>query len=166
MKIRHGFVSNSSSSSFLVFFPYEPVSREDVRKMMYPKLTDSNIKSVYDYSLSIGDITDVVWKDIQSKQKNNIEDAIQIMDNERDDDNKDYPNEKDYMDYLTGKLDWKGYHKDCREVNRKKILEILEKRQNPEEVFYVFEYSDSDGEVLLEHGDIFENLYNITVSNH
>jgi hypothetical protein len=35
MKIRNGFVSNSSSSSFIVALPFEPKSREDVKKTLF-----------------------------------------------------------------------------------------------------------------------------------
>ncbi len=37
MKIRTGFVSNSSSSSFVVAFPHKPESAEDVKKMLFGK---------------------------------------------------------------------------------------------------------------------------------
>ena len=40
MKIRNGFVSNSSSSSFIVAFPEKPKSAEHVRKMMFGDETD------------------------------------------------------------------------------------------------------------------------------
>lgn len=35
MKIRNGFVSNSSSSSFLVIFPHAPASKEDIKDMLF-----------------------------------------------------------------------------------------------------------------------------------
>ena len=35
MKIRNGFVSNSSSSSFLVILPYAPTSKEDIKDILF-----------------------------------------------------------------------------------------------------------------------------------
>ena len=41
MKIRNGFVSNSSSSSFVVAFPHKPESAEDVHQIMFNGINDS-----------------------------------------------------------------------------------------------------------------------------
>lgn len=37
MKIRSGFVSNSSSNSFIVIFPTEPKSVDDVKNFLFDK---------------------------------------------------------------------------------------------------------------------------------
>jgi len=37
MKFRNGFVSNSSSSSFLVVFPQKPKSPDDIKKWLFPE---------------------------------------------------------------------------------------------------------------------------------
>ena len=47
MKIRTGFVSNSSSSSFIVAFPRKPKSKEDVLSMMFGKNVDGFVNSSY-----------------------------------------------------------------------------------------------------------------------
>ena len=49
MKIRQGFVSNSSSSSFIVAFKgRKPKSYEALRKLMFPELKDEDHLTVYD----------------------------------------------------------------------------------------------------------------------
>ena len=45
MKIRNGFVSNSSSSSFLVALPDDPKNVEDIRRMFFP---DQKLYDVYE----------------------------------------------------------------------------------------------------------------------
>jgi len=43
MKIRNGFVSNSSSSSFLVMFPHEITNKEELYKLLW---IDENERSI------------------------------------------------------------------------------------------------------------------------
>jgi hypothetical protein len=69
MKTRNGFVSNSSSSSFVVAFPKKPKSFEDVHKMMFDG-KDGGIQP-YDFvdGLSYSQIAKRVWDDIKKKPK-------------------------------------------------------------------------------------------------
>ena len=64
MKTRNGFVSNSSTSSFIVAFPKKPKDAADVWKFMYDS-KDGGI-SVYDYDgLSHSQISSTVFDDIK-----------------------------------------------------------------------------------------------------
>ena len=67
MKVRQGFVSNSSSSSFVVAFPEQPKSVEDVLKMMFPGASPDEVWAVYDESKSYKEIADRVWLDIEQQ---------------------------------------------------------------------------------------------------
>ena len=78
MKIRNGFVSNSSSSSFIVSFPKKMKSLEDVKNALFP---DGKTFSLEEYNwngpsgwIQPDTIADEVWKDIQ----NNIVDLLSI----------------------------------------------------------------------------------------
>lgn len=69
MKIRCGFVSNSSSSSFIVSFPKMPESAEDVLKYLFgaDAKNDQQIE-YYDNETSAMAIANQVWQDILSAQ--------------------------------------------------------------------------------------------------
>jgi len=66
MKTRNGFVSNSSSSSFVVAFPKEPKSFDDVYEMVF----DSKEGGIQPYDFVDGmshtQIAERVWKDLQN----------------------------------------------------------------------------------------------------
>ena len=73
MKIRNGFVSNSSSSSFVVAFPKKPKSFDDVYEAMFNS-KDGGI-SVYDYDgMSHNQIAMRVWEDIKREIKDEWDD--------------------------------------------------------------------------------------------
>lgn len=49
MKIRNGFVSNSSSSSFLVFFPKEINNKEELYELMWNDRNEKSIQSSWNF---------------------------------------------------------------------------------------------------------------------
>lgn len=67
MKIRNGFVSNSSSSSFIVAFPYKPKGADDVHKIMFDG--KDGCLSVYDYDgLSFHQVAHHVFNSIKENK--------------------------------------------------------------------------------------------------
>ena len=68
MKIRSGFVSNSSSSSFVVAFPKKPKSVEDVIEMLFGNRDGSDMVDRYDGSFPQRKISEQVFKDIQDSK--------------------------------------------------------------------------------------------------
>jgi hypothetical protein len=80
MKTRNGFVSNSSSSSFVVAFPKKPKDAADVWKFMYDS-KDGGI-SVYDYDgLSHSQISSTVFNDIKhgNFKRATLKDLIELF---------------------------------------------------------------------------------------
>ena len=75
MKIRSGFVSNSSSSSFIVAFPKKPTDKNELSEMMFPKDLYGSIGNpwpglnAYDGGLEHTRIVEQVFSDIQEQKK-------------------------------------------------------------------------------------------------
>ena len=63
MKIRNGFVSNSSSSSFVVVLPKKPEYKNDVFDMLFNKKIET-IKEEYLGSLDTAQISELVYRDL------------------------------------------------------------------------------------------------------
>lgn len=70
MKIRNGFVSNSSSSSFIIGFRSKPKNAQDVQKIMFPNMAcDDHITADYsDGALHVVDVAQMIFEDIQNNK--------------------------------------------------------------------------------------------------
>ena len=69
MKIRRGFVSNSSSSSFVIAFDHKPKSVEDLKEMMFGK-QEWHYTGIYgtgEKDITTQRIAEAVFKDIEKK---------------------------------------------------------------------------------------------------
>ena len=66
MKIRQGFVSNSSSSSFLVGFKKKPKTRKELRDIMFGDFKGDIV--VCDYAMDINDIVRRVFSDLKEQR--------------------------------------------------------------------------------------------------
>ena len=67
MKTRNGFVSNSSSSSFVVAFPRLPETPRDVMDMMFPESADQDIIKCFDHKEICINIAERVWLDVKQQ---------------------------------------------------------------------------------------------------
>lgn len=65
MKTRTGFVSNSSSSSFVVAFPRMPEDAKDLKKMLWG---DKETLEKYGKEISTDLAADIIWGDIQAQR--------------------------------------------------------------------------------------------------
>lgn len=60
MKIRQGFVSNSSSSSFIVVWDKQPTSVDEVKKILFG---NAELQSYYDYTIPTDKLAKIVFND-------------------------------------------------------------------------------------------------------
>jgi hypothetical protein len=176
MKIRTGFVSNSSSSSFIVGFQQIPRSAGEVLDIL---------------GISSGDIAYRIFEDIQNSKpatKKQIKDVISggyfdgypMMDYNRRDEASLFRiefNEKNGKDVYDDEDAKEKYLKMCNKKYKehdkivKKAAQILFDREMPKLKglkIFIFSYGDENGELdgQIEHGNTFRNVPHIAVSYH
>lgn len=190
MKIRSGFVSNSSSSSFVVAFPSMPQSQEELKEMMFPSCgMDESIEPVHDWqgSYTVRRVVEQVFNDIK--------DGLDLVNKAEDDDfwleyfEAEYEeiNKKLEIEYPELCAECEAYYRD-RDSTSKHLDGYLKLREikdriwkeesskimnaffdaNKGKVFIPFEFSDESGcfQSFLEHGNIFRNLSHYVMSRH
>jgi len=162
MKIRYGFVSNSSSSSFLVVFPSIPSSVEETKTLLFG---DNDLyPNPYPWndvpnSWPAKNVAEIVFYDIQTQLDQHgplsDEEAMDTGTSGRlDAKYPEYPQPTSYAEN-----DWEmydEYYKKCNDVNREVVREFLDSNIKHSPVLK-FEYSDNDGvlSAAMEHGDLF-----------
>jgi hypothetical protein len=198
MKTRTGFVSNSSSSSFIVGFEKKPKTIRELQTLMFGDMPDNTNVLCYDYAMDVKTIATTVFNDLKGKKtitKAKLREEIRcgyfdgrpsydFNQEESDRMNEEYRRlfpaaykleredieDKDALAFLA-KIDaqrrkeWKEYDEACNKATD----EYMEKKVLPKfkgmKVF-VLNYGDEDGQALMEHGDIFNNISYIRISHH
>lgn len=158
MKIRNGFVSNSSSSSFVVAFPKIPKSVEEVQEILFGKE-----EKFHEYTTK--EVAETIFNEISgdeydpAKKPNDVIELRYAQSSwpHYDEDEccacKCHFNEPVYVERLQGYVE-------------KDIYDLMQK--NPDTFLYVFRFADEDGNYFgtLEHCGVFEKLPHIRYSHH
>jgi hypothetical protein len=190
MKIRNGFVSNSSSSSFIVGFSKIPTSPEALEIEMFGSRCEINW---IDVDVKNSDfIARRVFNDIKTGTRLTKKKALDVVlegsfpgqppyhfeqDRESDKIEKAYKEEtgKDVWDdsadpkieklyRKTQKKEWADDSR-VRKIAAKALLEGFWPSVKGKKVFR-FEYADDGGEGIFEHSNIFSRFPHIQISKH
>jgi hypothetical protein len=171
VKFRIGFVSNSSSSSFIVAFSKKPSSLDDLQQALfgeneryYSPWGDWALKVFEENSWPVEKIAGVVLNDLKDQKPMTKEEVIEAFkaryySDDLDEDPCLFKNEK-------GETDWEALRDAEAELGEKEALKFIEK--NKGKLFFDLTYSDNDGHMYssMEHGDLFARLPHFKFSHH
>lgn len=170
MKIRQGFVSNSSSSSFVVTFPKDfEISTDNVHELLFGTSEQHQVL-YYDYSSDSLTIARVVADDMEAQL--NLPDDKHLREAfdgwvEGGPEYDDFRIPEEGVEKWRWPYDWNAYSQ-----AREKFLDIefakFKAEQDPDSKLFIFSYSDNDGELgcVMEHGGIFDKLPHKQISQH
>jgi hypothetical protein len=176
MKIRTGFVSNSSSSSFIIALPGMPESAVQLHAWLYPEGPISI--QPYDDAMPSEAVAQRVFHDIQDTDTHIVNPSpleLQFGVNplSRLFNSSGLMAEGRPSDRHLWRLPY-GSEEESRATaeHEEKMTRFAEKlaetfyRDNKGSSFFKVDYADDGGEAVLEHGDIFRNVPHVRISNH
>lgn len=154
MKIRTGFVSNSSSSSFVVFLDRVPKTVEDVIELF--QLEDS-ITGGFSSKMA----AESFLRKIEEQDGTPLPMAVEILE-----ESHSFPEHPEYLEWEWDRIPYdKRLEKltEYYEACKTRVREIC----GDKKVFAVT-YSDEDGSFnsAMEHGNFFDNVEHKRVSHH
>ena len=177
MKVRSGFVSNSSSSSFILKFDKVPKTKEEMRILLFGEKPPAFVAHWGDDAVSTEQVANILFKDVEKAHFSGINDLIDSVKSEIEqfgeytyDDGygfvegtehaKEFDKlydgiskfEKTVSDirYKPG-FDWQSHSATLNKMSEP-MFDLIEKalreRYNESDSFMEVEYSDSDGQIF------------------
>lgn len=158
MKIRNGFVSNSSSSSFVVAFKEIPKTVGTMEDLLFGDIDEFGQWEKF----PVRDAARRVFEDLKAQKKPLTKE--QIVEEFAVGYINGYPEINSF--YKDKEIDWEAYKKAVQKNAEKEAKKFMNK--NKDRKFYIFSYSDKDGAFMceMEHSGIFDNLPHVCISRH
>lgn len=161
MKVRNGFVSNSSSSSFIVALDHKPIDANDLMSMMFPNMLEDALHHYHKWdgieSHTIKEISEHVFNDL-STDETEIADAFSGW----------LPDAPEYDDFKKedGTIDWDRHNIEYEKYRTQFTADVLNKYKS--KFVFTVSYADEDGAFgcFMEHSGIFENVSHECMSHH
>lgn len=169
MKIRSGFVSNSSSSSFILIFDKLPESEEELMQVLNFEETPSPLQIG---PLQIGGFAperyaERIFGDIQEAGEPDEEEIVELLGNDLYLDIKDlYHKAWDEKDEAKREELHEAADARWEELKAEKFEEFQKKYTG--KIIRIVGYSDNEGsfDASLEHDDLFANIEHIYINQH
>ena len=166
MKTRLGFVSNSSSSNFILAFDKKPKSQKELQKLMFGD-KETHGTSYDDFSAPTGQIAKAVFVQLGKSLK--LDQILQEfrtgwLDGVTEHFNWDDPDVPGISD-----PGWEEYNEAQEEREIIRSLEYFNKWKCPDDqVFFCVSFGDDDGPFggLCEQSGIFDNIHHVRISHH
>lgn len=186
MKMRSGFVSNSSSSSFVVRFDEKPGSVEELKKILFGDAT-YYANPYGDGGFTTEEVAGTVWNDLKDQKPMELEQVAAEFNDYSDGtlvltpppERPEFPYDAIYEKY-GNKMNYQA----MRDTPEGKAHEVAEAEydiayakwsaESAQKImegggqFFKFNYADENGEYFsaLEHGNLFDNLKFLRFSHH
>lgn len=157
MRIKTNFITNSSSSSFIVCFNEKPETIEQMKKMLFGNRQEFSHPYDDDTYWNTDTIAKVVFEETVPATAEEIFQFFYGM-------NDDGLYESCFLG--DGKFDWERYRAQMKFIAEDKFQKFF--KENAGKFIAIYEFSDNDGAMhtAMEHGDLFRNVEHIKRSNH
>jgi len=173
MKIRQGFVSNSSSSSFIVPFPKNlKVNTDNVHEFLFGSKTPTNVVNQYnEHTIPSYDAVKTIISAMR-RQKFSFKNRQRVLEEAINGYIQGEPEWEDLCDANTLMLDdideldklFKQFN-EAISAYRTNALNSCLKQWGPDVDVYVFDFDDNDEwGATMEHGDVFSRVPHLKVS--
>ena len=188
MKIRQGFVSNSSSSCFIVGFTRKPTTVGELYKLMFGNLGKTD--RLWGDGTTTFDVATRVFNDLKHQKPMTDSAVHEEVGSGSFDGYPDYNLMTGHADALASMVrrlnpkienvwetpEWADAYKQAtqedREIWDKAIADAVDKYMESlgdkfeDKELYLFNYSDESGDGTFEHGEIFGRLPHLQISHH